>query len=184
MDMKKLWSAIGGMLLLLASASSVSGPSVLALSELKISGFMSAVGSISNNETSYSRTAQINDEIDFGRETMLGLQIDAKLMDKLIFTTQLLADRDPDNYSLQADWIFAKYTFNQVSSIKAGRIRSPVFMVSEFIEVGITYPWVRPPAEVYGLLPLNSVNGVEFRMNVPVLDSNLYLQGVIENIGQ
>ena len=180
MEIKKYYIMVLATLVLLPNVSHASSP-VLALSDIKLSGFMSAVGSKSNRETPYHRFAQINEDIDFGRETMLGLQIDARLTDQIVFTTQLLADRDPDNYSLQADWIYAKYSFNKTTNLKVGRLRTPIFMFSDFIEVGLTYPWIRPPTEVYGLIPLNVFNGLDFVMNIPVSDYNLHLQGVYGN---
>lgn len=169
-----------GILILISSPRLIASP-VLSLSDLRISGFMSAVGSVSDLEAPYHRSAKITDDYDFGRETMLGLQIDANLSDKLAFTTQLLADRQPDNYSLQADWIYAKYSFNKMLNIKFGRLRIPNFMFSDFIEVAMTYSWIRPPAEVYGMIPLNAYNGIDLTMKIPILDYNLQIQAMMGN---
>ncbi len=51
---------------------------------------------------------------------------------------------------------------NNASLFRIGRLRIPTWLMSDVINVGILYPWVRPPAEVYLLNPINSTNMVSY----------------------
>jgi hypothetical protein len=45
--------------------------------------------------------------------------------------------------------------------IRAGRINYDAFLMSDHRNVGYAYPWVRPPSEFYGWIPILSVNGLD-----------------------
>lgn len=45
--------------------------------------------------------------------------------------------------------------------VRIGRVVLPVFMTSEYRKVGYANPWVRPPQEVYHLVPVTNIDGVE-----------------------
>jgi len=47
------------------------------------------------------------------------------------------------------DWGFATFQVNESNKIKFGRQKYPLGLVTENIDIGITYPWVRPPREFY-----------------------------------
>ncbi|MFA7243227.1 MAG: hypothetical protein WC091_24225 [Sulfuricellaceae bacterium] len=50
--------------------------------------------------------------------------------------------------------------------IRVGRINYDAFLMSDYRNVGYAYPWVRPPAEFYGLIPIFSVNGIDAAYNI------------------
>ena len=64
-----------------------------------------------------------------------------------------------DNFDLEADWAFASYSFSDQVQVRIGKIKLPTFLVSDFIEVGYSYPWIRPPQEVYTGNPITSIVG-------------------------
>jgi hypothetical protein len=56
---------------------------------------------------------------------------------------------------------FAKADVTRDFSIRVGRIPLPVFMVSDYRQVGYSNTWVRPPIEVYGQIPFDTNDGAD-----------------------
>jgi hypothetical protein len=70
---------------------------------------------------------------------------------------------------------------NDVSVFRVGRQRVPTWLISDHLNVGILYPWVRPPEEVYLLNPIHSLNTASYSHNLHVgngeLQTEIYLGG-------
>ena len=79
-------------------------------------------------------------------ESLVGIQGSLKVTPSLKATAQLVARASTGKVS--ADWVYLSYTLNSSWRIDAGRQRLPFYSDSAYI--GYTYPWVRPPPEVYG----------------------------------
>lgn len=45
--------------------------------------------------------------------------------------------------------------------VRVGRVGLDVFMLSDYRSVGYAQPWVRPPREFYGWIPLHSIDGAD-----------------------
>lgn len=163
--------------LVISAVGNVWGGNLEELSDrVNVSGFASIVGNVSDKEADYLRFAHIDKHADFQRETSLGLQIDVNLGEGVSLTTQLIADEFEDNFSLKADWVYLKYQLSDQINLRAGRLRMPAFVYSDFIEVGYAYPWIRPPSEVYEIIPTNALNGIDLSWKIPVGNSNLIIQ--------
>ena len=50
-------------------------------------------------------------------------------------------------------------------------MRQPMFLYSDTYQVGVTYPWVNPPLEIYSLIPWYNINGVMLNLSRPVAGS-------------
>jgi hypothetical protein len=59
------------------------------------------------------------------------------------------------------DWLYLKYNYNYNLSFKIGRMQVPFFLNSNSLEVDYIHTWTRAPIEVYGMIPMDSYNGVE-----------------------
>lgn len=134
---------------------------------IKVNGFISVGGGISdvprviNPFTTLAVTPDIdgiNDQFNFNPYTLAGIQFELDMSDTLSFITQLIA-RGTDNYDIRANWAYLRYRPNENWNIQVGRVRIPTFLLSEYIDVGYAYPWITPPTEVYGLLPIPNVSG-------------------------
>jgi predicted porin len=77
---------------------------------------------------------------------------------------------------VKADWAFASYKLNNNVSVRAGRVRLPLYLASEYVEVGYAYPWVRPPAEVYRVAPVNAITGVTVPLKANLGGMDLVVQ--------
>jgi hypothetical protein len=59
------------------------------------------------------------------------------------------------------EWANVKYQVTPDLYIRAGRIALPSFLVSDYRKVGYANPWVRPPIEVYSLVPVTTNDGAD-----------------------
>jgi hypothetical protein len=118
----------------------------------------------------------ITNEVTFGRDTRFGLQITAKVNPDVSVTGQMLARGVEQNFTVLTDWAYVKYRVNNNISIRAGRVKLPSFLISDYNEVGYAYPWVRPPMEMYSANPMTGLNGVDALMRFNLGDLSLLVQ--------
>lgn len=97
---------------------------------------------------------------NFRLDTVAGIQLRHKFSQKISYTHQLLYRASDIERSLTTEWAYIAYKINPELQIKAGRLRRPLFMLSESLEVGFSYPWVRPPVEIYRV-PNTGLEGID-----------------------
>ncbi|PCJ16614.1 MAG: hypothetical protein COB04_10510 [Gammaproteobacteria bacterium] len=154
---------------------------------LDIHGFLTVGGTLSDSETPYLVSGEINDHIRFANDTILGLQFDRTLNDKIRIAAQFTANNKNNNFETNAQWLFAAFNVSPQSTVRTGRIRIPIFLQSATISVGNSFPWVRPPSEVYDMAEgITSIVGVDllhrFELFDRVFTFNPYIGEVSENI--
>lgn len=139
------------------------------LPELKLSGFgtLGAVHSDEENADFVGTIFQPNGA-GFTRRTAitpdskLGVQVDAIFNDRFSAVLQVVSQHRHDNsFKPQVEWANLKFQATPDLSVRAGRIAAPTFLYSDTRMVGYTQPWVRPPIEVYGVLPITSNDGLD-----------------------
>lgn len=95
-------------------------------------------------------------------DTRLGLQMRANLTSQLSAVVQVLAEQRYDgSYRPGFEWANISYEATPEFTLRAGRIVLPTFLTSDTRKVGYTQPWVRPPVELYSLMPITSSDGVD-----------------------
>ena len=92
--------------------------------------------------------AGYNDAISFGQHSLLALQTDVELTETLSFTTQLLAHASAARKS-GLEWASLSWRPSSSWNFKAGKLRTPLYLHSDTLDVGYTYPWIIPPQQVY-----------------------------------
>jgi predicted porin len=103
-------------------------------------------------------TRQWSPEVD----SRLGAQLIGAFTPELSATLQLIAEQRHDGeYVPHVEWANIKYQITPQLSIRFGRTALASFLVSDFRKVGYANPWVRPPGEVYGLVPVANSDGVD-----------------------
>ncbi len=126
--------------------------------DLNINGFMNVTaGNLSTEDISLDG---YDDGVSFDVGTVVGLQMSKQVNDTTSATVQLIS-RGSDNYSTEASWAYVTYAANENTDIRMGRLRTPFFYYSDFLEVGYAYNWVRPPSIVYRLDAFSSISGVD-----------------------
>ena len=95
-------------------------------------------------------------------DSRLGLQASAAFGSRLSAVVQVLAQqRHDDTYTPVVEWANVKYEVTPDFSVRAGRVVLPIFMVTDSRRIGYANPWVRPPVEMYSLVPVTTNDGVD-----------------------
>ena len=95
-------------------------------------------------------------------DSRIGAQIVGDFNSRLSATVQVIAEqRYDDKYTPHLEWANIKYQVTPELSVRAGRTVLASFIFSDSIKVGYANPWVRPPVEVYSLVPISNIDGVE-----------------------
>lgn len=77
-------------------------------------------------------------------------------------TSQVMTKYDADGqYIPNINWAFAKWQAMPGLSFRAGRMGAPLFMISDFRDVGYANTFVRPPLDVYGQVPISQFEGLD-----------------------
>lgn len=99
---------------------------------------------------------------DFGVDSKLGGQVDADVGNGWSAVLQVVTKHRYDNsWTPEVEWANLKYQLTPALSIRGGRTVSPTFMLSDTANVGYANPWVRGPQELYGLVPITHLDGVD-----------------------
>ncbi|MGB2248812.1 MAG: hypothetical protein ACPH3N_14135 [Alcanivorax sediminis] len=130
---------------------------------ISINGFLSAGMSIADAPTETGEASYIDgsgDKWSHDSLTRAGVQFNAKINEKAQAVVQLFASGEED-FDAEIQWAYLDYALTDSVSAKAGRIVAPFYMHSQYVDVGYAYPWVTPPAEVYLLAPVKTMEGME-----------------------
>jgi hypothetical protein len=117
--------------------------------------------------------AGANNEGDIGIDSLLALQGTVRFTDMFSTTIQTIVRRLFNaGFELDIPVFFVKAEVTRDLSVRVGRIQLPVFMVSDYRQLGYSNTWVRPPVEVYGQIPLDFVDGADllYRKSVGLAD--------------
>ena len=122
----------------------------------------------------------ISEDLSFEKDSRFGLQISSDVTDRMSVVAQLLGRGENNNFNAIVEWAYIDYEIHDIANIHVGKIKQPVYLVNDYVEVGYAYPWIRPPQEVYLLNnPLNTVNGIELLLQFPVGPGTLSFQPYI-----
>lgn len=166
--------------LLRAGAAGAQGPDIPGIS---FNGF-GTVGVVRSNEDRADFAGSVFHPDGAGHsrawsaevDSRLGLQLTANATPRLSAVVQLIVEqRYDESYTPTVEWANVKYELTPDLYVRAGRVVLPALMHSEYRKVGFALPWVRPPQEVYNLLPLTNSDGVDagYRFRVGAFTNTL-----------
>ncbi len=69
------------------------------------------------------------------------------------------------------DWAFVNVHPTPAFDVRLGRVGFDVFLMSDHRNLGYAYPWVRPPVEFYGWIPMYSIDGGDVAYTLEESDS-------------
>jgi hypothetical protein len=184
--MKNKLAYLVGVSLACGAATAVAAPA--AESGISFSGFLTAGATYaaqsilppaSNTSTggpAVSQDGNIENTVGFTNDSRIGIQLAGKINRELSVTGQLLARGNFENWDVAADWAFVSYRATDTVTIRGGKLKLTTFLVSDYIEVGYAYPWIRPPQEVYSGNPITTMSGVDTLVRFNFGDYSLLFQ--------
>lgn len=147
--------------------------SAIASDHLQINGF-GTIGAMKafTDETEYvsdfytqsfKNSSGSTNKIVYESETKLGLQVDYLVNDRLSLTTQLLLKNNyKDRWVIEPELAFAKIRLTSNTDLRLGRLKPSVYMLSDYSNMNHSNMWVRPPRDMYSLVPVSNMNGFDF----------------------
>lgn len=94
-------------------------------------------------------------------DSRLGAQLDLS-MGRWSGVLQVVSEQNMEgSYRPRVEWANIKYQATPDLALRLGRIALPVFLAADSRKVAYTMPWVRPPVEVYGGLPISNSDGID-----------------------
>lgn len=145
-----------------------------------INGFASirAGMAIGDNDQLYD----YSDNLDFKNESLAALQIKSDLGNGLSVTTQVLG-RGSEDWEAKFEWAFLSYDLTEKVRLNVGRLRTPFYKYSDYLDVAYAYDWSRVPKSTYGSA-FNNVEGAAllYYHTIGEYDSTLqFTVGTISN---
>jgi len=164
------WRVVAAAALLATSAAQADEAGI----QYKVSGFGTlAATAIDKSDlqlrTSLNQSRGADSTIDLGTDSRFGLQGVVTFGQGWSLTGQLLSirrrvDSDLDSnrdFDIGVEWLFAQYAVTSGLDLRLGRVVLPAFMISDSRNVGYSQPWLRAPLEVYGRMPLTTMDGIQ-----------------------
>ncbi|WP_222909720.1 porin [Pseudomonas sp. DNDY-54] len=124
----------------------------------------------------YGVQSQTNDSWRGDQLSKFGAQLSYGITDTVGVTVQATAKAQQDEWKANLEWAYLSWQTNDQLMLRAGRLRSPVYMYSESLDVGYSYPWLRLPDEVYSQVQVTSYEGVDAVYTVPLSYGSVTLQ--------
>lgn len=124
--------------------------------EIRFNGFASiVVGQTMSDDESF---LGYDNDLSFSNESLFALQGIADLGDGLSATAQIVSEGG-NNFDTEFAWAYVSYEVSDYTTVRAGRLRIPFYLYSDYLDVGYAYPWVRPSTAMYNL-PFKNYDGV------------------------
>ncbi|MBB1518237.1 porin [Aquipseudomonas guryensis] len=116
----------------------------------------------------YGVNGQTTDSWRGDQLSKLGGQFQYGITDTIGFTAQGTIKPAQDEWQANVEWLYLSWQASDNLMVRTGRLRTPVYMYSESIDVGFSYPWLRLPDEVYSQVQLSNYEGADVVYNLPV----------------
>lgn len=95
-------------------------------------------------------------------DSRIGAQLSVHPTPRLRAVVQVVSEHDgSDSFEPEVEWANLQYDLSPSLSVRAGRIAVGASLASDYRKVGFAIPWVRPPAEVYRMLPITHSDGLD-----------------------
>lgn len=132
----------------------------------------------------YGISGQTNDSWRGDQLSKFGAQLTYGVTDTVGLTLQTTAKAYGDEWKANLEWAYLSWQSTDNLMMRVGRLRTPVYMYSESIDVGFSYPWLRLPDEVYSQVQLSNYEGADLVYNLPLSFATLSFQlagGIAKN---
>ena len=172
--MKKIkhpWRSAAMALLAVASAGAAQ-----AQEKMSYSLFGTVGAAVSNRDYAYQRHIDSGGTLE--RDSVLGGQVDVQFTPEWSATWQAkLAPsmREDNRWDLRTSWAFVSWRPNNDWLVRFGKLRIPLYLASENLDVGQSYDFARLPTDMYSISPTSDVTGLFVTRNWALGDSDLSL---------
>lgn len=100
-------------------------------------------------------------QLDFGLDSLAGLQVTGRWSDQLETTIQAVLHRGEKDLQTDLTWGFIKYRPQDDIDLRFGRLGFDVYPLADSRNVAYSYIWIRPPVEYFGELIVSYIDGAD-----------------------
>lgn len=129
--------------------------------EYRLNGFgtvgITHMGGESNLD--YGIQGQTDDHWRGDQLSKLAVQLQYGITDTISLTGQFGTQPVQDTWKVGPGNVYLAWQVDDNLTLRGGRLGTPIYMYSETLNVGFSYPWLRLPEEVYSLVQLTSHDG-------------------------
>lgn len=124
--------------------------------ELLINGY----GTVGVSKSDYNSRFEgwTNDEVDYRSNTQLAINMLQEVSKQFSANAQVIS-RSEQGFDAELRLMNLNWTPKDRYLVRVGKIRTPILLMSEYQEVGVLYPWSKPPGEIYNL-PIDTMVGI------------------------
>ena len=145
--------------------------------KFSFNGFASLNMQLGNNSHGFMKS---QNKVRFDEGSLIGLQGEFEVNDSTSAVVQMVArGNKKENWTPDVEWAFLSHKVTPNLTVRGGKLRLPLFMYSDYLEVGYAQTSVRVPSEVYGSVVLTSLTGGDFIYDVELDDSTVSFQGFV-----
>lgn len=145
--------------------------------ELNWSGFATAGYAISDRSYVYER--YVDRSGTWQRDSLAGAQLVAELAPRWSATVQATlapSVSQDQRWDTRLQWAFLSYRAGNDVLLRAGKLRMPMYLFSENMQVGASYAVMHLPTEVYSSAPSNDYTGLGISRNWSMAGGELALE--------
>ncbi|MBC7191207.1 hypothetical protein [Marinobacter sp.] len=138
-------------------------------SGIKFNGFFSTGYARASNDAGYAgvtEKTQVQDLSLFGLQGTFDVNQDSQVVMQLV-------GRGEEEWEPEVEWAYLSHRPTSNLQVRAGKMRIPFYMYSDYLEVGYAQPWARTPESVYGPIPVDSYVGADATYNFNFDNSSL-----------
>jgi len=157
------------------------------LEKARFNGFFSTGYVRATNDAGYDNSSE---KSDLQTLSLFGLQGTFALGRNTDAVLQLVS-RGTEDWNTELEWGYVRHQFRTGTEVRAGKMRLPLFMESETLEIGYGQPWARPPEAVYDPVPVRSYLGADlshtFNLDSSSIGTRLFaghLEDEADSLGQ
>ncbi|MEQ6885783.1 hypothetical protein [Salicola sp. Rm-C-2C1-2] len=146
--------------------------------DFRINGFMSTGYARASNDAGY---AGITEDSEVRSQTLFAVQGTFDLSEQTKATFQLLSRGEPkaaggDRWETQLEWGYISHKMDNGLRLRAGKMRTPLFMYSDSLDLGYAQPFAKAPDAVYDQVSLSSFTGADVTYNFDILGQPIRTQ--------
>jgi hypothetical protein len=171
--MKYWYPSLFGLLVATFAAAARADLESVAPGSTTVSGF-GTLGGVYNSSEKYGFIRDLGQETPPGRQyswrtdTRLGVQVAQVFSPQWQAIGQVLIRDQVDstlNNSISRAFVSWRPTANL--HVRLGRMADATFLMSDYLDVGYAYPWVRPPVDSYAVVVPRFYDGVDTTYSIP-----------------
>lgn len=144
--------------------------------DFELSGFSRVVAGYLESDgqefNGYSDTLSLN------QQSLFALQPSYQFSEQLSITGQFIAHSSDDRDS-GTEWLYLSYRPSASWQLRVGKLRMPFFNYSDSTDIGYSYPWITPPAQVYNNYLFSTITGGSAIYQYTAADYTLSAEGYL-----